>query len=61
MKLLSFLSNLNKKEPKKIIHESRFYRDHIADQEQREALIQTGRQQFKKLEELGLKIPIAVL
>ncbi|MBU4016882.1 hypothetical protein KKF69_05410 [Patescibacteria group bacterium] len=68
MKLLSFLS-------KKIIHQSRFDRDQLrfnqdsariirnlkANQEQTEALIQTGRQQFKKLEELGLKIPIAVL
>jgi hypothetical protein len=59
MKLLSFLSN--KKGPKKLIHELRFNRNHNTDQEQREALIQTGRQQFKKLEELGLKIPIAIL
>lgn len=59
MKLLSFL--LNKKEPKKLLHEVRFGRNHNADQAQREALIQTARQQFKKLEELGLKIPIAVL
>lgn len=61
MKLLSFLANINKKEPKKIIHELRFDRGHKADLEQREELIQTGRQQFIKLEELGLKIPIAVL
>lgn len=59
MKLLSFLSN--KKEPKKILHELRFNRRCNSDQEQREALIQTGRQQFQKLEELGLKIPIAAL
>lgn len=59
MKLLSFLSN--KKESKKTIHELRFDRIRKFDQEQREALIQIGRQQFKKLEELGLKIPIAVL
>jgi hypothetical protein len=53
MKLLIYLLGLNKKEPKKIRQ--------LTDQDQRDALIQAGRQQFKKLQELGLKIPIAVL
>ena len=54
MKLLIFLLGRNKKEQKKTTHE-------LKDQDRRDVLIQTGRQQFKKLQELGLKIPIAVL
>ena len=53
MKLLWLLLHLNKRK-QKIISQS-------ADQKQKEALIQTGKQQFKKLHELGLKIPIAAL
>jgi len=53
MKLIKLLLNLNKK-GQKIISQS-------TDEKQKEALIQTGKQQFKKLQELGLKIPIAVL
>lgn len=52
MKLLEFLFNLNKK--RETVNQS-------ADQKQREALIRTSREQFKKLQELGLKLPIAVL
>ena len=33
----------------------------IIDQDKRNALITSGRKQFKKLQELGLQIPIAVL
>ena len=53
MKLISFLLRLNKKGQKII--------DQSTDQEQKEALILAGKQQFKKLQELGLKIPIAAL
>lgn len=53
MKLLEFILNLNKKREKTM--------NQSADQKQREALIHTSRQQFKKLQELGLKLPIAVL
>ena len=53
MKLLGLLSYLNKM-GQKIISQS-------TDQKQRETLIQAGRQQFKKLQELGLNIPITVL
>lgn len=53
MKLLWLLLRLNKGGQKIIVQST--------DQEQKEALILAGKQQFKKLEELGLKIPIAAL
>jgi hypothetical protein len=53
MKLPKLLLHLNKKGQKTI--------NQSTDQKQREALILTSRQQFKKLQELGLKLPIAVL
>ncbi len=51
MKLLSFLLNLNKKGPKNPV-----FMDF-----QEDVFVKTGRQQFIKLQELGLRIPIAVL
>jgi hypothetical protein len=36
-------------------------RELLENKENRKALIQNGRQQFKKLQELGLQIPIAAL
>lgn len=53
MKLL-YMPGLKKKKSKKTTC-------YTENQQQREALIQTARQQFIKLQELGLKIPIAVL
>lgn len=53
MNFLNYLFNSNKKNQSN--HEQ------SSEQNKRDALIQTGRQQFKKLQELGLQIPIAVL
>ncbi len=55
--LTGFNRNLNKKR----IQPLGLDRNPQTDSGKREALIQTGRQQFKKLQELGLQIPIAVL
>ncbi len=36
-------------------------REEITEQDKRDTLIKTGRQQFQKLHQLGLQIPIGVL
>ena len=50
MKFLAFLIRGNKKNQRKTLTEY-----------QREMLVKVGKQQFKKLQDLGLKMPIAVL
>ena len=50
MKFLAFLFRGNKKNQRKTLTEY-----------QREMLVKVGKQQFKKLQDLGLKMPIAVL
>jgi hypothetical protein len=40
---------------------SRFNKIEEENQDQKDSLIEIGREQFKKLQELGVKIPIAVL
>ena len=50
MKLLTLLLKRNKKNQRKTIEE-----------DQRETLVKTGRQQFQKLQNLGLRIPVAAI
>lgn len=55
-------SNKNKANSSLFLNMNEFGLKRLTDNiDRREALIQNGRQQFKKLQELGLQLPIAAL